>query len=384
MPGLQNPADEFIQAFHAGRAAKDKEELLARDAEDRKLQQQILKHQIDRLKIQDAITARAAAQENAALMEGRPARRNPNVTPMAPTVAEPTLEAGLQTRGFPGAAGPSAQGPTVAAPPGLEGQLMRRNLGGLVPTVPQTSVNIPDAREYLPNEPVNVPGIPGLGVPGVSITPRTQEEVQAVGLQDALLKLRMQRAENQVTINTPGGPVTVPKEAVSSVISGEYAGSRAEMTAQAAAQKAELDRAADAAKTQAQIESAQGIAKVRAGATLGAAGIRQEGAADRADAAEQAAEFRFWQQTTTAANKRLEMENRKLAEFDKPLKSYPSGTEIAQLLESTEGPGVRRWGNGAKMPLWLAKQYLTQAGDVIEARRMAQTDGWNTWLTVRE
>ena len=94
-------ADRFIQAFEAGRRSKLAQEEHDQRSEDRKLQQQILKHGIDKLKLEDQLAARELALQNAKLMQGQPARvrteaadLGTGITPTAEIPAQYPVEAG--------------------------------------------------------------------------------------------------------------------------------------------------------------------------------------------------------------------------------------------------------------------------------------------------
>lgn len=89
-------------------------------------------------------------------------------------------------------------------------------------------------------------------------------------------------------------------------------------------------------------------------------------------------DYEYWKTLTRDANRQLAEENKqRISEGGKPA-NEPSGSEIARLRNTPEGPGTRRWGGGQKMPKWLAEQYFEQAnGNKDEAKRMALTDGWD-------
>lgn len=106
--------------------------------------------------------------------------------------------------------------------------------------------------------------------------------------------------------------------------------------------------------------------------------IRLRQASDAPEESKDEKDYKYWQTLTRDANRRLTEENQKRIEMDDPPASTPSGTELAALEQTPEGPGVRRWGGGQKMPVWLAKQYVeTAGGDKDEAARMALADGWD-------
>ncbi len=124
--------ERLIAAHQAGMSERQNREQQAQQQEDRKLQQQILKHQIDRLKITDALEARKAAAETAGLLQGTPGQVVPDTSP----------EGGTQV---------------------------------------------------LPHPPITVPGIPEFNLPDVNIQPQTLQELlqqqkvaQAQALQQKL------------------------------------------------------------------------------------------------------------------------------------------------------------------------------------------------------
>lgn len=64
--------DTFLQGFHVGRSHRENSERLKGEAEDRKLQRMKLKHEMDRLKIQDAEAARKSGFEELQTLAQQP------------------------------------------------------------------------------------------------------------------------------------------------------------------------------------------------------------------------------------------------------------------------------------------------------------------------
>lgn len=109
-------AERIIAAHQAGLQARQAKEQQAQQAEDRKLQQQILKHNIDRLKITDLLEARKAAAETAGLLQGTPGQVVPDSSPEGGT-------------------------------------------------------------KILPHPPITIPGIPDWNVPDATVQPQTAQEI---------------------------------------------------------------------------------------------------------------------------------------------------------------------------------------------------------------
>lgn len=357
---MSEVADRFIQAFQAGHQSKLAQEEHDQRMADSKLTQTLLKHKVDELKLQDQLAARNLAVQNAQLMQGQPGRTK-------------TAAADLGTGITPTADVPANYDQTGAAPPDLQSVLANRQVqlqGSPTPAVLE--------RTTMPHDLVTIPGVDAFNgapaTPEVSIQPQTREELDAEKIADMVAASRVKRMENTYTINTPSGPVTVPKEAVGPVITGAGANARAAEANKSREQIAADNRAAAARLAAAGQAAAEKRANIRAGATTGAAQIRAAGQGNK----EAQNALKFWQQNTLAANKRMELENRAAITAGNPISHAPSGTELAGLYDTQEGPGVRRWGSGAKMPIWLAKQYMQQAGSKEEAMRAAQADGWDT------
>lgn len=160
MPQLQNPAEDFIRAFTAGRQMKLHEEQLAREAEERKLRQDLLKHQLQSAKVEDAIREHTLKWSNAGdllkMMSGQPESELGSLpgTQFNPVEQDPTVGLGAAMGGPAPDRGPRP---------------------GWVPKVRQ---------------PVVFPASQELGLPGGQIMPRSQEET----LQSAMMAKRMDAA----------------------------------------------------------------------------------------------------------------------------------------------------------------------------------------------
>ena len=105
--------------------------------------------------------------------------------------------------------------------------------------------------------------------PAVTVQPETKEDLTAQALQDLEAKLRVERAANTFTIQTPNGPVTLPKEAIGPTLSGQYAGQRTAAGIKSREDVAAANRDATATENVKNRAAAEVRAKISAGA-LGA------------------------------------------------------------------------------------------------------------------
>lgn len=161
----------------------------AQDSETRKLHQQILKHQIDRSKIEEAIQAREIAQKDALmkynLLQGTPG----NELPSGP----------LPLPSGPGAMGNLQLEPTQAAPgapPGIQPSIGPRQ-------------SVPPIQSFLQHPEVTVPSLTEGGQP-FNVRPQTDAQM----LRDYVIK---QRAVNAVEV--PGELMGKPPGSVLGVSS---------------------------------------------------------------------------------------------------------------------------------------------------------------------
>lgn len=159
---------EFFKGARAGQAEKEHAEAM----EQSKLKQLILKHELDRLKIDDKILARQLATQNLGFLQGQPAADMPSedVTSQQPNLPSKNL-AGMvqgliqQRQGM--EAAPDAV-PTAAPDPS---QMFTPAPAAQSPT-PGTN---PVTRQ-VPRS-MTIPGVEGLNVPGVSVRPQSREDL---------------------------------------------------------------------------------------------------------------------------------------------------------------------------------------------------------------
>lgn len=341
MGGYVDTAGEVARMFELGRQHKMADEETRQRQEDRKLARELHQFQIKRLQLADKMEARQAALGQAQLMETQPGRVKTEAADLGMGQAPAPVE--------------MPQGVPEGAPQTVKDLLNNRKM-----EVAGVANPAQIERTTQPHEPVTLPPVEEYGLPATTIQPRTREEVQAQGLADLLRQLRIKKLGDMETVVLPGGKtVQLPSKAVAPTIAGEYGKERAQITANATTSRVEEQQ-----------KGASERAKIRAGATT-------EAAATRTASQEKIAEENRRQAATIAANRLLASENTKRAKDGLPALTSPPGSEIGQLERTDTGPGTRRWGHGNKMPTWLAQQYLQQAkGDVNEARRMADADGW--------
>lgn len=136
-------SQDIIQAFALGRQIKQahddairQQQLDAERTADRQMQQEVLKHQLAKLKLEDRLTARDVAKQNFDMVNGQPFDQ----------IAQP-----LQEGEVPGA------GATTGIPAAMDG------------TVPQQRVV----------RPMTMPGIQELGIGDTQVTPQSMEQVLA-------------------------------------------------------------------------------------------------------------------------------------------------------------------------------------------------------------
>lgn len=138
--------------------------------EDNKLRSALLKHELDRIKIQDQLSAREVARQNLALQEGQPEAELPH---------ESFTQPNLPSRSYAGAMGL----------PGALSSMLRDQVGADTSTVPETppapeTMAAPAAQATTPGTnslgsriaPVTIPGVDAYGVGPVGVRPRSLEE----------------------------------------------------------------------------------------------------------------------------------------------------------------------------------------------------------------
>lgn len=155
----------FLQGHNAGQAEQEHAQRL----EENKLRTMVLKHEIDRLKLDDQIRGRELMLHNLQLLHGQPAADIPSddVTSQQPNL--PSKSAAGAMTGL----------------PDVVSSLLRAKFGASESAGPGT-LPAPDAQATAPGtnpvttrvaRSVTIPGVPGLGVPDVQMRPRSMEEL---------------------------------------------------------------------------------------------------------------------------------------------------------------------------------------------------------------
>ena len=231
-----------IQAYQAGAQLKQQHLDAEQRKEERELNQKILKHQIDRLKIQDQMDAREVAMQQAKLMQGQPAQEIGITTPQASAMPYP---------------GQIGQGPT---------------LGGERAAVEATLA------------PVMIPGVEEFGVPSAQIQPQSMQDLIRQQQAQQVFASRLKQQENQVTIPPlPGlgltAPTTVPANVAPALITGTMTGQRQTAQQTATAEENRKNREATDARAVADRQARLNAAQIAASARLQASlqgGINQK------------------------------------------------------------------------------------------------------------
>lgn len=157
---MADVAARFISGVQAGQAELAHQQALA----DNKLRSLLLKHEIDRMKIEDQLRTREIQMQNLKLLEGQPEADLPGETNLGTLPRQQTggLQPGFMT-GMPGEPDqPQPQMASVGAPAAQAEQPIKRI------------------------SPVQIAGVPEMGISPVSIRPRSLEELVA---QSILQKL---------------------------------------------------------------------------------------------------------------------------------------------------------------------------------------------------
>lgn len=171
---------DVMSAWLRGQKAAQAEQQHEQEMEHSKLRQQILKHGIEGLKIEDQIRARTLREENARMMQGQPAADLPS-EPV--TTQEPNL--------------PSQSNAGVQNLPDVVSNMVRQRMGvGSVPGGVRSFEPAPLAQSVDPGthpettmrpSMMDIPGVEGLGVPGIKIRPQSAEEIvrRAIAAREA-------------------------------------------------------------------------------------------------------------------------------------------------------------------------------------------------------
>lgn len=160
---------DVMSAFLQGHQFAQAESQHQQQLEENKLRTQVLKHEIERMKIDDQIRTRDLAKSNLDLLHGQPAADIPSdqVTTQQPNLPSQSLAGVVNglvssrlTGNMPGADASGAPPPTFTPAPGAQDAATGTN---------PVTANVARA--------INIPGVPGLGVPGVDVRPRSMEDL---------------------------------------------------------------------------------------------------------------------------------------------------------------------------------------------------------------
>ncbi len=231
-------AENFIEGYTRGHEIRRSKEELSAAQDERKLRTQVLRHQIDRLKIEDALHAREIEQQNAAAMNGMISESDltPDQTQggVLPARSLASVVHGLfnpqQGQGqAPGSAMFQPPTPAAAPAPGFVGPVQPV-------AAPVTSTSLPDVQAPVRMAPAQIRGIPAIGdtpaVPGYAQPLQTREEVSKArtiaALQDAMNKTYTVAPGSEVVIPSlgtiaKGGPKPRTFQAVNRLVNGKPA-----------------------------------------------------------------------------------------------------------------------------------------------------------------
>lgn len=166
---MADVADAFIRGKQAGEASVAHQDALAQN----KLRTMILKHQIEGIKIDTELRTRELARQNLELLQGQP-------------------EADLPTETFEQPNLPSrSQAGAMTGLPDVVSSLVQQRMGGAgpqtlaAPGAQETALGTNQASRV---KPVQIPGVPSLGVEGVSVRPRSLEDLTHASIMAKLLE----------------------------------------------------------------------------------------------------------------------------------------------------------------------------------------------------
>lgn len=203
-----------IAAFQAGQQIKQQREQRERDAEDRKFQIEVQKHQLQALKLADQKAERDEAIQTAGLMQGQPAKEVGGFTlPSAPggmreDNAAPTQEAASPTTAMASWLRQSRQAaPTFTAP---------------IPGMTQAPTEIP-------LDPVTIPGVTG---PDTTIQPQSSQDLIRQARGQKVFESQLKQEENAVQLpaellgGKPGESISVDKTIADNLINNAASNAR--------------------------------------------------------------------------------------------------------------------------------------------------------------
>lgn len=197
---------DVMSAFLQGHAAGQNESLHQQQLDENKLRTMVLKHQMDALKIEDQLRARELAKSNLELTQGQPAADIPSDTT---TTAQPNLPstglAGVVSGLIRGRNGfnVSPGGPDVTPEPAPAPEAAAPAFTP-APAAQDTTPGTNDVTTRLARA-IQIPGVPGLGVDGVSVRPKSAEDLVqahiAAAMRDAALKPEKVGPGERVIVN---------------------------------------------------------------------------------------------------------------------------------------------------------------------------------------
>lgn len=216
--------------------------------------------------------------------------------------------------------------------------------------------------------PVTFPG-------GMTLTPRTLEQVQTEETTNIEKLLEMQKRVGQETITLPGAggkTVTAPANALPAVVAGEYNLAAGEAATAAGATQAQAERAHEIELQRMRSDTDLRVARLSQRAQINLAQGNRKAAYDL-------------ERLSRLAQYNLQL---KLAGED-PVNTLPGEPEPAldKLRRTPTGAGIRTGGYGQQMPIALMLQYIAQAklktfnptgeDPVTIAAQWANEDGWD-------
>lgn len=205
---MADVVDAFLRGHQYGQAESDHQQQL----EQNKLHTMILKHQIDALKIESQLRTRELAKSNLELMQGQPAADIPSDTVTTPQQNLPSTGLAGVVSGLirgrnglnvsPGGPEATPQEPAADAPAFTP-----------APAAQDTTPGTNDVTTRLARA-IQIPGVAGLGVDGVSVRPKSAEDLVqahiAAAMRDAALKPEKVGPGERVVVNgktiAEGGP----------------------------------------------------------------------------------------------------------------------------------------------------------------------------------
>lgn len=182
---MADVAGAFFRGQQAGQAVQAHKQAL----EENKIRAMVLKHQLDGLKIEDQIRTRALASQNLQLLHGQPEADLPQEAVTQANLPS-TSRAGMMTS-------PVASMVNNRVRSSMEMQTGESTSDPLAGPTPE-SIPAPLAQDAAPDTnnlarrtaAVDIPGVPGLGVPGVPVRPQSLEQIRR---QQVLAKLNEPR-----------------------------------------------------------------------------------------------------------------------------------------------------------------------------------------------